>query len=164
MHSAASHPHARSSPCPRIDPDLQHRALADRGRLPAHIAATGHNGVSKSLIFDRGSQHRSSIGVRSPTSCPPERFCPYTSVHTICIYSNMIIANRTSPVRPLIARFRPLQGEVRTPVRGNRAASLKPLIEMALSKKSQANSGAKSIIHPVFPLLQGSGPHCDHIC
>jgi len=60
------------------------------------------------------------------------------------------------PVSPLIARFRPLNGAVLTPVDANRGSAGNYLIQMALSKKTCPNLGAESMIRPVFRLLQGS--------
>jgi len=56
------------------------------------------------------------------------------------------------PDRPIS----PPAGRGRTPVRSNRESAFKCLIQMALSKVTQANFSAESIFQPVFPLLQGS--------
>ena len=60
-----------------------------------------------------------------------------------------------SPARPLIARFGPPNWRKKLPVRPRPAAACKCLIYIALPRNTGSNLGAKSMIRPVFPLLQG---------
>ena len=60
------------------------------------------------------------------------------------------------PASTLIARFRPLQGGVGSPVHPHPNRAYKHLILLDLSRIIRTNLSAVSIIHPVFRLLQGS--------
>ena len=67
-----------------------------------------------------------------------------------------MIANKPHPVRPLIGRFRPLQGGHPSPVPESRFAASNYLSQIALSRTTAANLPGTKIIRPVFRLLQGS--------
>src|SRR6516165_12374491 len=68
-----------------------------------------------------------------------------------------------APVSPLIDRLRPLHDGKMTPVHAHRNATPKYLILLPLLKKIGANLSAKSIISPVFRVLQGSASQRDRV-
>src|SRR5215472_4505254 len=83
------------------------------------------------------------IGAPCLISCPRRSFRLYMSVFINYQYGNMSIAKASHPARTLIGRFRPLRGQLWTPVRMNRIPTSKYLIQYIYSRKSGQISARK---------------------
>ena len=100
------------------------------------------------------------IGAPCLISCPRRSFRLYMSVFINYQYGNMSIAKASHPARTLIGRFRPLRGQLWTPVRMNRIPTSKYLIQYIYSRKSgqiSARKGKFTLFAGFYRVLRAPG-------